>query len=104
MSNILSSSLTTRSYEDDIDDSEAAGAYGDVFGKSIEKLKDTSSVSSFYSTLEHWIPWMEFSENIPVLSLVGILLVQLLQVVDLTCCAGTWTRMHGGALFFWEVM
>ncbi|KAG0625720.1 hypothetical protein M758_2G075900 [Ceratodon purpureus] len=43
MSNTLSTSLTTRPYEDDIDDSEVAGAYGDVFGKSIEKLKDASS-------------------------------------------------------------
>jgi hypothetical protein len=53
MSNTLSTSLTTRSYEDDIDDSEVAGAYGDVFGKSIEKLKDASSVSSVYLHLDH---------------------------------------------------
>lgn len=38
-----SSSLALRSNEDN--NAEVAGAYGDVFSKSIEKLKDASSVS-----------------------------------------------------------
>ena len=50
LSGDLSTSLTTRSFEDDIEDSEVAGAYGDVFGKSFEKLKDASSVSVGF----HW--------------------------------------------------
>lgn len=55
MSNTLNTSLTTRFSEDDIDDSEVTGAYGDVFGKSIEKLKDASSVSSLYAIFENSI-------------------------------------------------
>ena len=46
----MSNTLST--YEDDTDDSEVAGAYGDVLGKSIEKLKDVSTVSFCYSTLD----------------------------------------------------
>jgi len=53
-----STSLTTRFSEDDFDDSEGTGAYGDVFGKSIEKLKDASSVSSLYATF--FMCWMGF--------------------------------------------
>lgn len=43
--------LTTWFSEDDIDDSEVTGAYGDVFGKSIEKFKDASSVSCLHATV-----------------------------------------------------
>ena len=39
-----SSSVALRSDGED-DNTEVAGAYGDVFSKSIEKLKDASSVS-----------------------------------------------------------
>jgi hypothetical protein len=42
-----SSSLTLRSDGED-DNAEVAGAYGDVFSKSIEKLKDASSVSLIF--------------------------------------------------------
>lgn len=50
MSYTSNTNLTTGFSEDDIDDSEVTGAYGDVFGKSIEKLKDASSVSSLHAT------------------------------------------------------
>ncbi len=46
---VASSSLST-GLEDDFD-TELAGAYGDIFSKSIEKLKDASTVRLFVTAL-----------------------------------------------------
>jgi hypothetical protein len=58
---VASSSLST-GLEDDFD-TELAGAYGDIFSKSIEKLKDASTVRLFVTALSCLVSGSRFKSG-----------------------------------------